>query len=783
MARIKKGKAKDRLDKYYRMAKEQGLRARSAFKLVQLNRKFAFLQKARTLLDLGAAPGGWLQIAQKTMTIASTIVGVDLMPIKPIHGVKTIVGDFLSESVRRNIKSTLGNRKADVVLHDGAPNVSGAWDKDAYVQNVLVLTACKLACEFLAKGGTFVTKIFRSGDYPKLMFVLKELFEKAHATKPESSRFTSAEIFVVCLGFKAPRKVDPKFFNPKEVFADLVPDKPMKKEQALTELSRDFEKKKKKAVGYDVPGLLLFKSIPISDFVASESPEMVVRDYNEITFAQDGSEERFRTSAHTTPVVLEACKDLKSIGLWTAKKLLQWQSKLRREDATRAALERGARPDTEEIEIGSDPESEDADKDIATLEGELASIQKSQERAIKKARKKVIAKKLKQAVFGYNRDENPDIGTAGEPGILDIAGGDVDLDEKLKQVTEEDYDAHYDVRKYDPLGGLGDIHRSKQLGEDNAGIDPFGDEADSDDEGGLLDGEEAPEAPDNEEQEERDFYSRMESIVRRRPGGKRKRSDVEEGLDGTGAEVPGEHLEDDDDADDGKDTFDLGPDGEDLAVSSSSSSDSESGSEDGSRKDRRRRRRDLALERKDNKVAPSGFETLPDSMRDPMSRAKIHAMATRMLDKRDKRELLEAAVNRWCFNDDDLPEWFRKDERKHCFRILPVTREEVEQQKARFRALNALPPKKVMQAIQRKRLKAKRILSRLVEKDKNNPTKNKKELPSVRKLMHSDKLDTRKLKKKEKKTDPKLRGERFREWERKKKDGLLRGRGGKKLRK
>ena len=76
--------------------------------------------------------------------------------------------------------------QCDVVIHDGAPNVSGAWDKDAYVQNVLVLTAVKIASEFLVKGGTFVTKVFRSADYPKIMFVLKELFEKVPQPLPRS---------------------------------------------------------------------------------------------------------------------------------------------------------------------------------------------------------------------------------------------------------------------------------------------------------------------------------------------------------------------------------------------------------------------------------------------------------------------------------------------------------------------------------------------------------------------------------------------------------------------
>eukprot|EP00667_Euglena_gracilis_P002560 EG_transcript_2561 len=813
MARPKKAKAKERLDKYYKLAKEQGLRARSAFKLVQLNRRFGFLQKARTLLDLGAAPGGWLQIAQKTMTIASTIVGVDLMPIKPIPGVKTIVGDFLTEKVRRTIKQSLGNRKADVVLHDGAPNVSGAWDKDAYVQNVLVLTACKLACEFLVKGGVFVTKVFRSSDYPKLMFVLKELFEKAHATKPESSRFTSAEIFIVCIGYKAPRSVDPKFFNPKEVFAEMAPkpeeDKPLKKRQVMNQLARELEaNRKKKASGYDAPGLLLYKKVSITDFVMDEMPETMLRNYNEITFEDDGSEDRFKSSMHTTPLLLEACKDLKVLGMWTMKKLLQWQAKLRKEENVRIALQRGDEP-AKEDEIDLDAKS-DSDKDIEELEGELAEIQKKQERAIKKARRKVVAKKLKQAVWGYNKDNNPVDTAGGEESIFDIADDTKDLEEKLRMIGTEEYDDHHDVRLHAHVQKLGDIHRTKQLGEDNTGIEPLeeeseeesdeGEDGDEEEEGDTEEGDGEPKSEGESEKEEEedapkndaDFYARMEKLIKKKQLKKRKRGTRSAeapgpDIEGDDAEVPGEHLEEDDleeGSDDNDDPHDLLAEEEpaELQESSSSSDESESGSEDGSRKKKRRKDANHALYKKDNKVASSGFEKLPDSLRDPLMRAKMHAMAVKMLDKRDKRELLESAVNRWCFNDEELPDWFERDERKACFRILPITREEMEEQKARFKAINAMPSKKVMQAIGRRRLKARRILNKLAEKDKANASQNKKGLPSIRQLMRSNKLDKRKLKKKDQKIDGRLRGERYREWTRKKKEGLVRGRGGKKKR-
>jgi len=131
------------------------------------------------LIDLCAAPGGWLQVAAKYAPRGATLVGVDLAAIKPIKGVLTHREDITTAECRAALRRDLHSRKADVVLHDGAPNVGANWAKDAFSQTELVLASLRLACEFLRPRGTFITKVFRSADYNALLWVLGQLFGAA----------------------------------------------------------------------------------------------------------------------------------------------------------------------------------------------------------------------------------------------------------------------------------------------------------------------------------------------------------------------------------------------------------------------------------------------------------------------------------------------------------------------------------------------------------------------------------------------------------------------------
>ncbi len=186
--------ARDQRDHYYRLAKEEGFRARSAYKLLQINEKFHVIKRGDSVVDLGAAPGGWLQVAEKLS--GGKIVGVDLEGITPIPGVVTFRADITAESTVDLVKGALGG-EADVVICDAAPNLSGAWDRDHAVSVDLARSALKMAKKLLKPRGNFVVKVFQGDMFIDYLNEVRKEFATVHAHSPAASRKESAETYVV----------------------------------------------------------------------------------------------------------------------------------------------------------------------------------------------------------------------------------------------------------------------------------------------------------------------------------------------------------------------------------------------------------------------------------------------------------------------------------------------------------------------------------------------------------------------------------------------------------
>ncbi|HET9616427.1 MAG TPA: RlmE family RNA methyltransferase [Pseudolabrys sp.] len=188
-------------DPYVARAKREGYRSRAAFKLTEIDDKARVLRKGARVVDLGAAPGGWSQVAAKRVGEKGKVVGIDILPMEPVPGVDFAVMDFLDESAPERLKAMLGG-EADVVLSDMAANATGHARTDHLKIMALVELAADFAREVLAPGGAFLAKVLQGGTEASLLAGLKRDFASVKHIKPPASRADSAELYLLATGFR-----------------------------------------------------------------------------------------------------------------------------------------------------------------------------------------------------------------------------------------------------------------------------------------------------------------------------------------------------------------------------------------------------------------------------------------------------------------------------------------------------------------------------------------------------------------------------------------------------
>ena len=756
---------KQRRDKAYWAAKEIGYRSRASFKLVQLNRKFEFLQKSRVCIDLCAAPGSWMQVAKEHMPMSSLIIGVDLAPIKPIPGTIAMVNDITTDKCRSDIKKELQTWKADVVLNDGAPNVGKNWIHDAYQQSLLTLSAFKLATEFLMKGGTFVTKIFRSKDYQSLIWVFNQFFKRVHSTKPAASRNESAEIFVVCLGYKAQDKIDPRFLDPKHVFSEITQD-PEEADAEDREIVNPEKRKKAPADGYETGATVLYKQCKASIFIAEDKPIHILNNCNEIVL----DEPRIYKHKKTTAEVKECCKDLRVLGMKELRLLKKWREALKaefaEEEAKKAAEKKKKQEEAgENVEEAMEDESDkEENAELEALDNQIKQMKADEKKEAKRAKKKSLKEKRK-AVEKINLN----MVIPGDKGVVREEQGlfamtDLKSKSDLETVGEQEPEMFAESDSDSEDGAEGEPKRKKVSREkgrldksglfykesDSEGERASEEESDSEDEEGL--GFKPEEKVHRVKRSKKDTVERLNDEPENpllldldsssRDARKKKKSELwfdrdifkgieEEEDDLMEADVEaaikdieqkgGAVLKKKDDkakknqmkkkADEDSEES---SDDEDVDGKEDSDSDSDFDVEEMKRK---RNESKGVKEKEGFEVAPA--ETKSKKRKNIMLTPEELALGQEMImSKKKKRDILNAGWNRYMFNDrdEDLPDWFVKEEQMHMRAYKELDPKVIAKYKEMAKDVNAKTIKKVVEAKARKKRKLTKKLDKAKKK-------------------------------------------------------------------
>lgn len=770
---IQKKHGKGRLDKWYKLAKQKGYRARAAFKLIQLNRKYGFLEKATVLIDLCAAPGSWCQVAAEVMPSSSLIVGVDLAPIKPIPKVITFQSDITTEKCRATLRSHLKHWKADCVLHDGAPNVGTAWVQDSFNQAELALQSLKLATEFLAEGGTFVTKVFRSRDFNPLMWVFNQLFDKVESTKPPSSRNVSAEIFVVCRGYKAPARVDPKFLDPRTVFEELPDAAPNNEAKVYNP-----EKKKRKRDGYEEGDYLQFKEIPVAEFIETTDPIALLGSINKFSFEQKSNGD-IATAAidklpETTPEIRACCSDLKVLGRRDFRLLLKWRLSVREKfglgPKAQAEKEEEKEKESEVVNIEDMDEDERIEQGLKELRAkELAARKRERRKANEQKQKDIVRMQLHMMApteIGLEQE-----GPLGEDSMfalkaIDKAGAlnrvvkgkmnvvvetddakksrlekagimidEEELDEdEANDILEEELDAMYE--QYQERRAEADVkYRAKKARKEFETEEWYGIEAEkaaSDSDSDVI-MESGDESSDNDDEEESTGLSKKKLVTsledeRKKINGLSKSAALffdQDVFKGLGVDIPGEDEEEEGEDEEASDE-DVS-DADDIVHSNDEEEEREEVDSDD----------DITnLKRQEVNNEDGGFEVLRTKNDDDewdsdkeddtgkkgpdinIITAEAMTLAQQLASGESRKStLIDDSYNRYSFRDKDgLPQWFLDEEDKHSKPQKPITAAAAAAIKEKLRALNARPIKKVREAKDRKKYKAMQRMEKLKKK-------------------------------------------------------------------
>ncbi|ODV98023.1 hypothetical protein PACTADRAFT_47843 [Pachysolen tannophilus NRRL Y-2460] len=754
MGKTQKKNSKGRLDRYYFLAKEKGYRARSSFKILQINEKYGhFLEKSKVVIDLCAAPGSWCQVASKLCPVNSMIIGVDIVPIKPLPNCITFQSDITTEDCRSKLRGYMKTWKADTVLHDGAPNVGLGWVQDAFTQSQLTLQALKLAVENLAPGGTFVTKIFRSKDYNNLMWVFRQLFDKVEATKPPASRNVSAEIFVVCKNFKAPKKLDPRLLDPKEVFEEIA-------EGAKNNESKVFnpEKKKRKRDGYEEGDYTQFKTMPLMEWVNLQDDVIsILGTMNAFIIDKENPDFKIlKKMKQTTDEFYECCKDLKVLGKKDFRMLIKWRKHAREllglEDED-SKDKNNLKDQSSLVEVEPLTEDQKIDKELQDLQSKAAQKRKREKRKKNESKQKEIQRMqmnmLTDMQIGIDAATNGgeslfDLKKAEKTGQLnDLAKGkkrmifnnediirDNDITVGNGDNDDKDFDDANSENEVDELEAqLNDMYQNYQerrMEKDanlKAKLARGGDVDDAWE--GITETEETNAGLNGDASSDGEFYSSSESDIDsdddeaiNKLVSDLKEQKAENGLSKKAKVFFSDSIFDDvdeEDAQNGKVSKNEVPTNilkvqknfEQVVAEDDDDGTFEvvAADEDG--------------EEDDNSDNDDGTKKLK-SHKDDVDIATVEAMTLAhqvALGQKTKHDLVDEGFNRYSFRDKDgLPDWFLDDENKHSKIVKPTTKEAALAIKEKLKELNARPIKKVMEAQGRKKMRALKRLEKLKRK-------------------------------------------------------------------